>query len=202
VLVNPFSDSCVLISAPNAVSVSDYDDIDRIERTITQSVTYKLFTPTLYTLFAALFGGPQYSLTAQRHPELDPRTSTPLPPPSPILNLPIPIPTELWLFFLKVLSYIPQYFVALLVGLFSTLNARELADSLTCQVVMECIYGVFLSVIVMAYLLHSQSRRMLGRYGGAMGELANIPLSLSMASMVLANPKMLSLFFYALASFW
>ncbi|KAJ1403936.1 hypothetical protein B484DRAFT_404935 [Ochromonadaceae sp. CCMP2298] len=187
VLVNPFSESCLLVSVKTDVP----------DKVVSSSVQYKLFTPTLYTLFAAVFGGEQYSLTAQRHPELDPRTSEPLS----IKNLPF-IPAEAWSAFLKALSYIPQYFVALCLGLFFALNSCELADSLTAQVAMECVYGVFLAVIVMAYLLHSQSRRVLGRYGGTMGELANIPLSLSMVSMVLANPKILSLFFYALVAFW
>lgn len=42
----------------------------------------------------------------------------------------------------------------------------------------------------------------MGRYGGPLAELAHIPLSFSLLSMTLVNPKIMRAYFYAVLSFW
>lgn len=42
----------------------------------------------------------------------------------------------------------------------------------------------------------------MGRYGGPLAELAHIPLSFSLLSMTLVNPKIMRAYFYPVLSFW
>ena len=46
------------------------------------------------------------------------------------------------------------------------------------------------------------SKRVMGRYGGPLAELAHIPLSFSILSVALANPQVLRTLCYAVAQFW
>jgi hypothetical protein len=46
------------------------------------------------------------------------------------------------------------------------------------------------------------SKRMMGRYGGPMAEMAHIPLTFSVVSMTLANPLLMKSLLYSIAPFW
>ena len=50
--------------------------------------------------------------------------------------------------------------------------------------------------------LPSASKRVMGRYGGPLAELAHLPLSFSLLSMTLVNPQILRVYFYAVLAFW
>jgi len=210
IFVNPFSSSCVLIVVPEHVE----------DALVTGSAEYKQQIVTFYDLLASLFGGVEHSLAAKRRrsvyqssassgSDANGGTRNPYPSTSAFNHRPmlkdafqLPIPPEVEIVVVKALDYIPLYLINFVVGLYITSNARDLADQATMQLIMEAIFGVFLAFIVIAYQLHKSSRQMLGKYGGPIAELANIPLSLSVVSMIIANPKMLQLFLYATMAFW
>eukprot|EP00428_Durinskia_dybowskii_P079105 CAMPEP_0170361982 /NCGR_PEP_ID=MMETSP0117_2-20130122/4091_1 /TAXON_ID=400756 /ORGANISM="Durinskia baltica, Strain CSIRO CS-38" /LENGTH=334 /DNA_ID=CAMNT_0010616373 /DNA_START=735 /DNA_END=1739 /DNA_ORIENTATION=- len=101
-----------------------------------------------------------------------------------------------------VLSYVPLYGANMLLGYLIVANARDLADSSSMQLLMQAIYGLCFAFIVLGYVLFRMSKRVVGRYGGPLAELAHIPISFSILSMTLANPTILRSLQRAVWAFW
>eukprot|EP01032_Pedospumella_encystans_P008122 gene8122-9674_t len=185
--MNPFTDGCVLISLhDDGVKLGHESELEQLVR---HSVQYNIVVPTLYDTWVALIGPVS---PASRRSSFAPVQS--------MLNSELFVQVESVT--TKVLQNIPSYPVYFLLGYWIVTNARDLTDSSTMQVAMQGMYGLSLAFIVLAYVLYSASKRVMGRYGGPLAELAHLPLSFSLLSMTLVNPQILRVYFYAVLAFW
>lgn len=196
-------------------SDSSIEDDARIQR----SVAYKRVVPSLYDAWRTLAGSDGDFRSHFKH-------STFFAPDHPVIKLLNTVDSHL----IPALRYVPLYALNLLLGYAVVSNARDLADAPAVQVLMQGVYGLLLAFIVLAYVLYRwgplplylllptiapsmivaawcwslyrMSKRVVGRYGGPLAELAHIPISFSILSVTLANPAILRTLQRAVWAFW
>jgi hypothetical protein len=141
--VNPFADGCMLISTNSFKGYFDEAEQQRVRA----SVSYALTVPSVADIGTALFSDPSSASASQSRSR---STSQDAAAEQLLWKAVETIAHYLGVFF----SYCPMYIVNCLLGYALVSNARELADEAWMQLVVQCIYGLFLAVLVIAYVLY------------------------------------------------
>jgi hypothetical protein len=141
--VNPFADGCMLISTNSFKGYFDEAEQQRVRA----SVSYALTVPSVADIGTALFSDPSSASASQSRSR---STSQDAAAEQLLWKALETIAHYLGVFF----SYCPMYIVNCLLGYALVSNARELADEAWMQLVVQCIYGLFLAVLVIAYVLY------------------------------------------------
>ncbi|RYH13758.1 hypothetical protein EON65_34890 [archaeon] len=102
----------------------------------------------------------------------------------------------------SILQFAPLHLICLLVGLYVTVNARDLAESQTVQTFIQATVGLFLATVLLLFILYRPIERIVSRYTGVATMLFPFSIVSTVASAVYRNPWVAKQIFILLVDFW
>jgi hypothetical protein len=103
---------------------------------------------------------------------------------------------------IRLLGAIPSHALCLLLGIWITVQAKELAERPDVQTVIQALLGLSLAALLLMFLLYRPLERIFSRYGGVVGMIFPYSLAMTVASSVYRHPRMALQILWLFADFW